>query len=202
VDKDGDVRFTFKCRKQPQQWANRAPKYEISCIRITGDNLLFTGESKKVRLWDLRASCSKAQTSFKPDNDREERKTIQPDIFLIPPKQTKAATTKLRFQESLELLVASFTSFNGIASFDIRSPKHTVEIYDYHYYPVSAFDTGNNFNEHIAISSGTTNTLSHDLKVIDLRLPKEKNAHTKFSSVCPAVVTKLFIVSAWVMLIE
>jgi len=167
---------------------------------MTEDNLLFTGESRKVRLWDLRASCSKAQTSFEPNNDKEEKRTICPDVFSIPPKQINATTaTKLKFQESLKLLVASFTSFNGIASFDIRSPKHKIEMYDYHYYPVSAFDTGNGFNEHIAISTGTTNTLTHDLKVIDLRFSKEDNMQAKFSSGHPAVVTKLLIVSGLIM---
>lgn len=195
MGKNGDVRQIVKSRKQPQGWIDRISKHEISCIKITGDNLLFTGESRRVRLWDIRASGSKAQTTFDPEADKEEKKFIHPNLFSIPPKQANATTAKaIRYQESFEFLVASFTSLNGIASFDIRGPKHIVDIYDYHYYPVTAFDTGRHFNEHIAISAGTTQILQYDLRVIDLTQPKDSNPQIDIGFGNQAVITRLMMV--------
>lgn len=76
----------------------------------------------------------------------------------------------LKYVEDSKTLVANFTGGNGLFTFDIRK-KHAKDYYNFHYYPVSAFDTGDNYLKNIAVSAGTTSKLQFDLRISDITLP-------------------------------
>jgi len=177
----------------------RSFKNDCACIKLTENNLLFTGETKRIRLWDLRASQEKSQIELTNENQEEDKENsdnlYKNSHFSLPSSLTMASVAnRLRFQENLNLIVGSFTSLNGIVSFDIRNPKQELNLYNYHYYPVTSFDCGKYFNEHIAISAGTTKILQYDLRVIDLRKNKDDNSDVKIIPGHQAVITKLAMV--------
>ena len=61
--------------------------------------------------------------------------------------------------------------------------KQVKDYYNFHYYPVSAFDTGENYLNNLAISAGTTSKLQFDLRIWDITVPFEN--HDKNHYVIP-----------------
>ncbi len=125
------------------------------------------------------------------EEEKKQKTTIIRSIFQLPSNLTMASSaTRIRFHESINVLTASFASLNGIVTFDIRNPD-SMCLYDYHHYPVTSFDTGKFFSEHIAISAGTTKILQYELRVIDVRKSKEDNASVRIIPGHQAVITKM-----------
>jgi len=81
---------------------------------------------------------------------------------------TNAFTFK--YIEDLKILTAVFSGGNGLFTFDIRK-KEPLDYYRYHYYPVTAMDTGSDHLKNIAISAGATAKLQYDLRVSDITVP-------------------------------
>ena len=142
-------------------------------------------KANKIRIWDTRICAKSPVEEFKHPNfsriDLPEEWTGYKPI-------TNA--TKLKYVEDSKTLVANFTGGNGLFTFDIRK-KHAKEYYNFHYYPVSAFDTGDNYLKNIAVSAGTTSKLQFDLRISDITVPF--NDHDKNHYVMPghkAIISK------------
>ena len=132
---------------------------------ITPSNILITGESRRIKIWDLRQAGDKPAEEFKQPAHA---------TASIPEKwmgyKPVTNVTGIRYVEDSRTIVANFSGGNGLFTFDLRKRKPK-DYYNYHYYPVSAFDTGDNYLKNIAISAGSTFKLQFDLRISDITKP-------------------------------
>ena len=141
---------------------------------LTKSNLLITGESRRVKVWDTRTCADKPVEEFKhPSYSRID----------IPEKwmgyKPISNATGFKYVEEYKTLVANFSGGNGVFTFDLRKRKPK-DYYSYHYYPVSAFDTGENYLKNIAISAGSTFKLQYDLRISDITKPFKDHDTTHY----------------------
>ena len=119
---------------------------EIGNMALTDNNILITGESKKIRIWDTRAAANSPVEEFK-----------QPAFsrICLPEKwmgyKPISNVTEFKYSPDYKILAANFTGGNGIFTFDLRK-RAPLDYYSYHYYPVSAFDMGENYLKNIVVS--------------------------------------------------
>jgi WD40 repeat protein len=145
---------------------------EIGCMALTKSNLLITGESKKVKIWDTRMCARQPVEEFK--QSVEEFKQPAFNSMHLPDKwvgyKTVSNVLKFKYVEEYKILAAIFSGGSGIFTFDLRK-REPLDYYKYHYYPVTAFDTGENYLSNIAISAGATQKLQYDLRISDIKVP-------------------------------
>lgn len=134
-------------------------------MMLTKTNTLITGESRRLKVWDLRASLKKTVQQFKQPGSH---KIDIPEKWMGYKPVTNV--TDIRYVEDYKTIVANFSGGNGIFTFDLRKKK-ALDYYNYHYYPVSAFDIGQNYLKNIAISAGSTFKLQYDLRISDITKP-------------------------------
>ena len=134
---------------------------EVGCLHLSPENVLYTGESKKVRMWDLRQKLAQAAAVAAGGEMGEERKV--PARRSEMPKEwvrSKPVTNafRLRLIPDLRMLVAGFRQANGMCTFDLRKLE-PLEYYAMHYYPMSQFDIGQGYLSHMGLSCAMTEKL-------------------------------------------
>lgn len=119
---------------------------EIGSMILTDNNILITGESKKIRIWDTRTAAN---------NPVEEYKQPAYSKVSLPDKwmgyKPVSNVTGFKYAADYKILAANFTGGNGIFTFDLRKRK-PLDYFSYHYYPVSAFDMGQDYLKNVIVS--------------------------------------------------
>ena len=143
---------------------------EVGSLHLTPENILFTGESKKVRMWDLRQRLVQASAVAAGEQlEGEERKVpVRKSEMSKEWVNNKPVTNafRLRLIPDLRMLVAGFRQSNGVCTFDLRKLE-PLEYYNLHYYPMSQFDIGQGYLSHMGLSCAMTEKLQYDLRVVD-----------------------------------
>ena len=130
---------------------------EIGDFVLTNDNALITGESRKIRIWDLRqAAINPAQELVIKDFEKCD--------LLNSWVETKTVTgcSKVRYLEDCHIVASNFSGGNGVFTFDMRKVA-PLEYYKYHYYPTSDFTHGVKAMGNVVVSTGPTQKLQYEL---------------------------------------
>ncbi len=132
----------------------------VKIASFQGASVLLLGENMRVTMWDLRTPA---------ETEAAAAATFEHMVEGV----TFARTTKVKFLSGMNLLAAHFGDYAGVSTFDIRKPGTVLQYYDYHTYPVTTFDVGENFNESVALSGAR-----NEVRALDLRLGKAEQKGT------------------------
>jgi hypothetical protein len=110
---------------------------EVGDMILTKNNLLITGESRRIRMWDMRQSINHFAQDY-PVEAKVTNRSMKFSKKLIKSHEVITNAKKMTINEGKGILIARFSGASGITTFDMRRTR-MMDYFPYHYYPCSDF---------------------------------------------------------------